>query len=171
MNLAPEPAAHEPEPRPDSAPTEPPQKPRPPGRRPGPTALVAPMRRALRVGAVASLIALPLSALVGYLLAGGPGLWGALTGMGIAVAFFAITVVVALSTAGLDVSTLGIAVLGSWLVKMVLLILVLVVLRDADYYSRPALFLALLVGTIGSLVLEALVVLRTQVPYLEPERQ
>ena len=50
---------------------------------------------------------------------------------------------------------------------MILLIVVLVLLRDADFNSRPVLFLALLVGTIGTLVLEALVVTRTQVPYTE----
>lgn len=137
-------------------------------RRPGPTALVAPMRRVLRAGVVASALALPASGALGYLFAGWPGLWGALIGMGIAVGFFAITVAVALLTAGLEVSTLGIAVLGSWLIKMVLLIIVLVVLRGAESYSRPALFIGLLVGTIGSLLLEALVVTRTQVPYVEP---
>ncbi len=141
---------------------------RPSGRRPGPTALVTPMRRVLRAGALAALVAVPAAAAVGFLLAGWPGVWGALIGIGIAVTFFAITVAAALLTAGLDVSTLGIAVLGSWLVKMVLLIIVLVLLREADFYHRPALFLALLVGTIGSLVIEALVVTRTQVPYVEP---
>jgi hypothetical protein len=44
---------------------------------------------------------------------------------------------------------------------------VLALLRDADFYSRPVLFISLLIGTIGALVLEALVVTRTQVPYTE----
>ena len=67
----------------------------------------------------------------------------------------------------MDTATLGAAVLGSWLVKMILLIVILVLLRDADFYSRPVLFITLLVGTVGALVLEALVVSRTQVPYTE----
>jgi hypothetical protein len=95
----------------------------------GPTALVTPMRRVLRIGLLASLVAL--------------------------------------LTAGMDATALGASVLGSWLVKMVLLLVVLALLRDADFYSRPVLFLSLLVGTIGTLVLEALVVTRTQVPYTE----
>ena len=136
--------------------------------RPGPTALVTPMRRVLRIGLVASLVALPVAVLIGYLVAGASGAWGAAIGMGIAVGFFAITVGVALGTAGMDTTALGASVLGSWLIKMVLLIVVLVLLRDADFYSRPVLFISLLVGTIGTLVLEALVVTRTQVPYTEP---
>jgi hypothetical protein len=135
--------------------------------RPGPTALVTPMRRVLRIGLLASLVALPVAVLIGYLVAGASGAWGAAIGMGIAVGFFAITVGVALGTAGMDTTALGASVLGSWLIKMVLLIVVLVLLRDADFYSRPVLFISLLVGTIGTLVLEALVVTRTQVPYTE----
>lgn len=134
----------------------------------GPVALVAPMRRVLRTGMLAALIALPVSALVGWLLGGSPGAWGALLGMAIAAGFFGITVAVALATARMDPTKLGMWVLGSWLLKMVLLIVVLVVLRGATFYSRPALFVALLVGTAGSLLLEARVVTSTRVPYVEP---
>lgn len=134
----------------------------------GPTALVTPMRRVLRFGLIASLVALPVAVLIGFLVAGTAGAWGAAIGMGIAVGFFTITVAVALGTAGMDTTALGASVLGSWLVKMILLIVVLVLLRDADFYSRPVLFVSLLVGTIGTLVLEAVVVTRTQVPYTEP---
>lgn len=137
-------------------------------RRPaGPTALVTPMRRVLRAGAIASAIALPASAVLGYLFGGAAGAWGAVIGMSLAVAFFGITVGVALFTARMDPTKLGIWVLGSWLLKMVLLIVVLVLLREQDFYSKPALFVALLVGTVGSLLLEAKVVTSTKVPYLE----
>lgn len=144
-----------------------PAQPGPSGRTPGPTALVTPMRRVLRIGLLASVVALPVAVLLGYLVSGAAGAWGAAIGMGIAVGFFTITVGVALGTAGMDATALGASVLGSWLVKMILLILVLVLLRDADFYSRPVLFVALLVGTVGTLVLEALVVTRTRVPYTE----
>lgn len=139
-------------------------------RPPGPTALVAPMRRVLKVGALALLIAWPVAVAIGYLVDGLAGVWGALIGMGLAAVFFALTVAVALSTARMEVSALGAAVLGSWLIKMVLLIVVLALLRDADFYSRPMLFSTLLVGTIGALLLEAWVVNTTRVPYTESAR-
>jgi hypothetical protein len=125
------------------------------------------MRRVLRIGLIASLVALPIAVLIGYLVAGASGAWGAAIGMGIAIGFFTITVGIALVTAGMDATALGASVLGSWLVKMILLLVVLALLRDADFYSRPVLFVSLLVGTIGTLVLEALVVTRTRVPYTE----
>lgn len=134
---------------------------------PGPTALVRPMRRVLAVGAAASAVALPGAALTGYLLAGPAGAWGAAIGMAIPVAFFAITAASALLTARLGATALGVAVLSSWLVKMILLLVVLALLRDADFYNRAALFVALLVGTTGLLALEAVVVTRTKVPYVE----
>ncbi|MCU0302191.1 MAG: hypothetical protein MUF35_11440 [Candidatus Nanopelagicales bacterium] len=148
--------------------TDDPTTPADAGRPVAPQGLVAPMRRVLRTGALASAVALPAAALVGWLLAGIPGAWGALIGMGLAVAFFGITVAVALGTARMAPTQLGIWVLGSWLLKMVLLIVVLALLRDQDFYSRPALFVALLVGTAGTLVLEARVVTTTKVPYVEP---
>lgn len=134
----------------------------------GPTALVVPMRRVLVIGAVASLIALPVAALLGYLFAGIPGAWGALIGMAIPVFFFAITAVSALLTARLSATALGTVVLASWLAKIVLLLAVLAALRGADFYDRMALFVSLLVGTAGLLTLEAVIVSRTKVPYVEP---
>lgn len=136
----------------------------------GPTALVEPMRRVLRVGAIAAVVALPAATALGALLGGAPGAWGAAIGMGMAVVFLAMTVVVALVTARMGPTRLGIWVLASWLVKMVLLIVVLALLRDAEFYSRIALFVSLLLGITGSLLLESRVIATTRVPYIEPER-
>ncbi len=134
----------------------------------GPTALVAPMRRVLRTGGIAAAVALPVSGLAGWLLAGPEGAWGALIGMGMAVAFFGITVTLSLATARMAPTQLGVAVLASWLAKMVVLLALLVVLRGMDFYSRPALLISLLIGTIGCLLLEARIVATTKVPYVEP---
>lgn len=131
--------------------------------------LLRPMRAVLRRGAVASLAALPIGAALGYAVAGAPGLVAALLGLGIAVAFFTITVLLALATARLQPQALGVVVLGSWLLKMAALIVLLAFLRNADFYHRPTFFAALLVGTTGYLVLEALVVSRTKVLYVEPD--
>ncbi len=137
----------------------------------GPRALVVPMNRILRIGAIAAAVALPAATLLGYLVAGVPGAWGGLLGMGIAVAFFAVTVVVALATARTrHTSMLGLAVLASWIIKVALLMVVLAFLRGQDFYSRPVLFVALLIGTTGTLLLEARVVATTRVPYVEIDR-
>lgn len=131
-------------------------------------ALLQPMRRVLRVGGIAAAVFLPLAALVGRVLAGEPGLWAGLLGAAVPVAFLGVTVVVAIVSARLAPTALGAVVLGSWLVKVVLLVAVLAGLRAADFYDRTTFGVVLLLGTAGALALEALVVVRTRVAYVDP---
>lgn len=133
----------------------------------GPRALTVPMHRILRTGAIAAAISLPVAAVIGYLVAGVPGVWGALIGMGLAVVFLAVTVLVGLATAHTDAAMLGFAVLGSWLAKIIVLIVVLALLRGKDFYAPGVLFVALLVGIAGTLLIEWRVVSTTKVPYVE----
>jgi hypothetical protein len=135
---------------------------------PAPAGLVVPMRRLLRFVAVAVAVATPLVMLAGWLVAGVPGLWAALLGLAIPVAFFGITSAIALATWRLGPQALGPTVLGSWLLKLVLLLGVLALLRGADFYSRGVFGGVFLVGVIGYLGLEAWVVLRARTPYVDP---
>ncbi len=135
---------------------------------PAPTGLVVPMRRTLRFAALGAVVLLAIAVPVGWAVAGVPGVWGAVLGVAVPVLFLGITAVVALFTARLSPTTLGAAVLGSWLLKIALLIVVLVALDGRDFYDRGVFFVVFLVGTAGFLVVEALVVVRTRVPYVEP---
>lgn len=130
-----------------------------------------PMTAVLRWGSLGSLIAMVVAVVVGFLIAGMPGLWGALLGIAIPVAFFSITVIVALVTVRVRPEVFGAAILGSWLIKIVVLIAVLAVLSRADFYDRGIFFAAFVVGTVGYLVTEAIIVVRTRVPYIEPENR
>lgn len=127
------------------------------------------LRKMVYVGAVLALIAIPIAMLIGYLTNDLSGMYGAGIGFGLAVLFIGITSVVALLTRKLSVQTLGIAVLGSWLLKIVLLIAALVWLRDQDFYHRPSLLVAMLVGLVGYLTIEALITLKTKSVYLETD--
>lgn len=130
--------------------------------------VVLPMRRTVLVGYAVALVALPLAAAIGWAVAGAAGAWGGLLGIAVPVGFLSVTAVVALATARLEPAKLGAAVLGSWLLKVILLIAVLAALRPADFYSRGVFFAAFVVATVGYLVLEAVVVTRTRTPYVEP---
>lgn len=134
-----------------------------------PQSLLRPMRAVLRWGVIAAAVGIPVGMLIGYLVAGTPGLWGALLGLGVSFVFFTITAGVSIATARLQPQWLGMAVLASWLLKMIGLIAILVVLKSADFYSKPAFFIALIVGTFGYLAMEAVIVARTKVLYLETE--
>jgi Ca2+/Na+ antiporter len=127
-------------------------------------------RSALRKGLLAwAILTVALSA-IGYLVSGESGVWGALLASVLAGSFFALTGVVAALTANLDVQYLGFAVLGSWLLKIVVLLGALFWLRGQDFYDRPIFFITLLLETIVLLVLEAVLVTRAPVPYVEVDR-
>jgi hypothetical protein len=126
-----------------------------------------PMRAVLRVGSLVFLLALPIATVLGIMIDGSAGGWGAFLGMAIPVAFFTGTVVVALLTVRVSAGAFGAVVLGSWIVKLIALLIVLFFLRDADFFNRPIFFIAFLIGTVGYLILEALIVVKTRVPYIE----
>ena len=127
-------------------------------------------RSALRKGLLAwAVLTVALSA-IGFLVSGESGVWGALLASVLAGSFFAVTGIVAALTANLDVQYLGFAVLGSWLLKIVVLLGALFWLRGQDFYDRPIFFITLLLETIVLLVLEAVLVTRAPVPYVEVDR-
>ncbi len=127
-----------------------------------------PMSAVLRWGTAGSIVAMVLAGGIGWLVDGTDGLWGGVLGIVIPVAFFSITVIVALVTLRVNPQVFGAAILGSWVVKLALLIVVLALLSGADFYSRTVFFIAFVVGTIGYLLTEAIIVIKTRVPYLEP---
>lgn len=133
-----------------------------------PAGAVEPLRRALRQGVVVTMVALPVAVLGGFYRAGTEGVWGGLLGILLPSAFLLVTAVVALLTARSPVTVLGPAVLGSWLVKVVVLIAVLAAIRDRTFYDREVFFVVFAVTVVLVLMFEALAVVRTRVTYVEP---
>jgi len=113
-------------------------------------------------------VAVPLAALVGWLVDGSAGLAGALIGVLVPAAFFGLTAVTALVTLRLSPGALGAVVLGSWVVKLAMLVVVFVLLDQWDGWSRTVFAVTFLIGVLASLGLEAYMVLRTQQPYVAP---
>jgi membrane-bound metal-dependent hydrolase YbcI (DUF457 family) len=56
-------------------------------------------------------------------------------------------------------------VLGGWLLKFIVFIVLVVLLRDADWLDTTVLFLSLVAGVIASLVVDVLVVAKSRLPY------
>lgn len=127
-----------------------------------------PLPRALRSVGIAVAVCVPLATLVGLLLGGIPAAWGALLGASIPVAFLSVTLGVAVLTARLSSSVMGVIVLGSWLVKLVIFGGVMMAVRAADFFSRTAFVTAFAVGLVGYLAVETVVILRTRELYVDP---
>lgn len=122
-------------------------------------------RRLLLVSAVIAVLASG----VGYLVAGLPGVWAALIGAGISLAFTGTTVASMYLVAGRSPELLQIVLLGGWLVKMVLVFLLLSWLQHQAFYHRGVLFATLVVVVVAALVVETITVLKARIPYVEPD--
>ncbi len=142
-----------------------PQPPAPSGDSP---AVVAVFRTALRDMTILIVAVTVLGTVVGALVAGVPGVWGALIGAGIALVFSGATALSMLRTARSDMRTMAAVVMGTWLGKVVVVVVVLAILRDMDFYDRGVLAVVVAVGVIGSALLDYRAVSQGRLPYVEP---
>jgi len=108
------------------------------------------------------------SCVVGYLAAGMPGLWGGVLGTGLAAFFLLTTAVVMLATADKPLHVASAALVGSWLAKVVVVFVVLLIVRDQDFYHPLVFFVTLALAILGSLAIEMSAALKARVPYVEP---
>lgn len=117
--------------------------------------------RVLRLGAaLVSAIGL-VGSLVGYLLTGLPGVYAALIGSGAAFLFTALTALSVLIGSKLNLAGFLGAVLGGWLIKMVLFLIGFTLLNKSDWLtrdSRPIVFFTVVSAVIGGLVIDTLIV-------------
>jgi hypothetical protein len=126
------------------------------------------LRRALLTAAVTTAAGTAVLAVVAGVLAGWPGVWGALIGAGLAFVFLGTTALTVALTAGRDPVVSGAAVMGAWLLKVVVALAVVGSLARYDFFNRPALLLGVLIGLCVTLWAEYRAVVTARVPYVEP---
>ena len=132
-------------------------------------------KRILAYGGILALALGVVGSIVGYLVAGGIGVVSALIGTVMAVVFLGITtasVVIATRVAKgdlLSVAFFGI-VMGAWLLKFVLFLILAVVLKGQPWVQSTVLFLSLIVAIVGTLVVDVVVIARSRLPYVSDLR-
>lgn len=109
--------------------------------------------------------------LVGYLVAGMPGLWGGVMGTAIVAFFTLTTAVVMLVTADRPQYLASAALVVSWLAKVVVVFVVLLLVRDLDFYDPLVFFVTLTLAILGSLGIEMSAALKARVPYVDPDQR
>ncbi len=130
---------------------------------PGPD---APLRAALRYGLIGLGVLVVASVVIATLVAGTPGLWGALLGSAIGGGFILTTVVAVLLGSKLPPSTAGLVMLVSWVGKLLVALVVVGILNQFDFYSRPALFFTVVGALLVVLGAETYGVVSVKVPYV-----
>ena len=120
--------------------------------------------RIVRGAAMATVAATPVAAGVAWLVAGRPGALGALYGCLLAVAFFAVTVLVVGAAARVSDELMLPAALGTYLLKLVVLWALFLALGDTTAFNRSAFALATAAGTCVFLGAELRIAARARIP-------
>jgi hypothetical protein len=132
-------------------------------------------RRILLYGGVLAVLIAVVGGTIGYLTFGGVGLVSALIGTAMAVVFMVITVVsilLATRLAGTPPS-LGVffgIVMGGWVLKFVVFLVLVFVLKDQPWINPIVLFLSIVAGVVGSLVVDLVVIAKSRMPYVSDVR-
>ncbi|WP_213814002.1 hypothetical protein [Glaciihabitans sp. dw_435] len=130
------------------------------------------LKRSLIYNAWLALGIAVVGSIVGWFVAGGAGVASALVGTAMAAVFLGITaasIIVASKPSRSDMLSpafFGI-IMGGWLVKFVIFLVLVFILKDQAWVQSVVLFLSIVVAVIGSLVVDVLVVTRARVPYVD----
>jgi hypothetical protein len=129
------------------------------------------LRMTLLWSAIAFVVLAVVGSVVGFLVAGPSGLWSALTGVFLAVLFLSITaisILVANRWYGdpLYVPLFFGIVLGGWILKLVVFVVLLMVLRGQPWITPNVFFVAVIVGVMTALVIDVVVIARMRIPHV-----
>jgi len=109
---------------------------------------------------------------LGVLIAGLPGLLGAIVGGAIAAIYMALTAASILlgfrAGRGDMLNPVFFAVvLGGWLLKLIVFLVLILMLRGADWLNPYAFFFAVIAAVLGSLVIDVYVFATSRIPYVD----
>lgn len=123
----------------------------------------------LKQGALLLAFVAVAGGLIGYLVASVNGLLSALVGAVMALVFVSLTAASVWFGGRLSLGGFFAVVLGGWIIKLVGFIVLVAILRDADFIVGPVLFGSVVASILGSLTLDAVVVTKSRIPTFEPE--
>lgn len=125
------------------------------------------LRRMQRRLLLLTAAAAALGAVVGLVVAQLPGVWGALLAAALGLAFTFTTVALLRFVAGRGPEVLQLVLIGGWIVKMVLVVILMLWLRTQDFYDRGVFFGVLVVVVLGAVVIEIGSVATSRLPYVD----
>lgn len=117
---------------------------------------------AMLIGAIAL-----LGGVIGFFVASVAGLVSALIGAAMALVFVSMTALSVWLGGKLSLGGFFGVVLGGWIAKLLMFIGLVLLLKGAAFIVGPILFICIVISVIGSLALDAIVVLKTRIPTFE----
>jgi hypothetical protein len=130
------------------------------------------IRTALLLGGIVTLGIAVVGGAIGYWLVGPTGIWSALVGSAIAFVFMGITagsILLGQKASGGSIAS-GVffaIVLGSWLLKFVLFLVVAFAIRNSDSLDTVIAFSCVIAAVLGALVSDVVAISRARVPVVD----
>lgn len=124
------------------------------------------LKRALISGAILAGAIAIIGSIIGYLVAGMPGVISAIAGAGIAMVFLGITSLSIIIATRYEMVIFFAIVMGAWLLKFVIFLVLIFVLKDQPWINTQVLFLSLVVAVLGTLVVDVVVIAKSRMPYV-----
>jgi len=124
-------------------------------------------RTVLIQGAILTCAIAILGGLLALWAVGMPGLISALIGSAIALSFTSLTAIAVWVGGKLPLGGFYGLVLGGWLAKVIVFVLILSVLNRVEGLNRPTIFFTIVASVLGGLAIDAVAVLRSRVPVVE----
>jgi hypothetical protein len=124
-------------------------------------------RTVLIQGAILTFAIAIVGGLLAFLAVGMPGLISALIGSAIALSFTSLTAIAVWVGGKLPLGGFYGLVLGGWLAKVIVFVLILSVLNRVEGLNRPTIFFTIVASVLGGLAIDAVAVLRSRVPVVQ----
>ncbi len=128
-------------------------------------------QKILRWGGILAVAIAVIGGGIGYLVADVPGLVSGLLGTAMSILFMGITagtilLALRISRSPSDIGTFFGIVMGGWLVKFVVFFVIVFVLEDQPWLQPMVLFLTIVAGVLGSLVIDVVVIAKSRISYV-----
>jgi len=124
--------------------------------------------RVLRELLLATAVIAVLGVGIGYLVAGGAGVAGALLGVVVALIFCGTTALSMLVSLHRPLTVLAAVILGAWLVKMLVLVVLLAAIQDLTFYDKYVFAGVLFAVVITSMAIDVRAVVKARIPNAGP---
>ncbi|MGV8884126.1 MAG: hypothetical protein ACOH1T_00870 [Microbacteriaceae bacterium] len=129
------------------------------------------LKRIVVWGALLGVAIAVIGSIIGIVIDGQRGLVSALVGAVIAFLFMAITagsVLLAIRVGRGDIlhPAFFSIVLGGWLLKFIVFLVLIIVLKDQPWINTVVLFLTIVIGIAGSLIVDVVVIAKSRMPYV-----
>lgn len=125
-----------------------------------------PLNRALKLGSAALVVTAVVSLAIWGYFRDLPGIWGVLIGVAIGGSFVLLTALLVRVTANSAPATAMAVILGGWLVKIVVFIIVFMLLDGLDFYDRTAFATTVIVALVVVLATEVWGIITTNVTFV-----